>query len=353
MSIDNLLISLFNSTLSGGISALEPSSQIPHDSSGKTAFLEQLAEQMAKIGDPVAAQSIVDNLNSELIAAASGLPGGNLLPHPGNLDPRTSLSGDGLNSIDPNEPGSESALALTRLGTPIQPRAEPRPQVPQGAATGQDSLQSTRTPSGGDQAGFRPLDESGVETEISLHRDSGNISVEDIRTGKDEWLSVHASVRGQSDPAGTTVLRVDRPIDHPEWKQDLGDRIVWMAQNSKSSAELKINPPQMGPVEIRINLNNDQMNVMFASSNAAVRDAIEAAVPRLREMMGAQQLNLINVELSDSFADQGRHSADGEAGGRQHGEHLLPPNPVIEESGSHTSDALNIRINQGLLNYYV
>jgi flagellar hook-length control protein FliK len=46
---------------------------------------------------------------------------------------------------------------------------------------------------------------------------------------------------------------------------------------------------------------------MFTAQHAEVKEAIEASIPRLREMLGTQQLNLINVNISqNSTSDQGR-----------------------------------------------
>lgn len=95
------------------------------------------------------------------------------------------------------------------------------------------------------------------------------------------------------------------PITHPDWDQSLAQRVVWLVNQNVQGAELRINPPQLGPIEMRIVMNNDQASVSFTSQHAAVREALEAAVPRLRDMFSDNGLNLGNVNVSQhSFAQQ-------------------------------------------------
>lgn len=118
-----------------------------------------------------------------------------------------------------------------------------------------------------------------------------------------------ALVNGATEAADDTqpLMRLDRPLTHVRWAQDLGERVQWMVNRSMNGAEIRLNPPQLGPIEVRIQMQQEQANVAFTAQHANVRDAIEAAIPRLREMLGQQSLNLVNVDISQhSFADQ-RH----------------------------------------------
>lgn len=107
-------------------------------------------------------------------------------------------------------------------------------------------------------------------------------------------------------PAKELAPPMNKPVGQPGWSQELGDRVAWMTAKGMQTAELRLNPPQMGPLEVRIHMNQDQANIQFVSQHAAVRDALESAIPKLREMMGAQQLDLTEVNVSpQSFAEQG------------------------------------------------
>lgn len=149
------------------------------------------------------------------------------------------------------------------------------------------------------------------------------------------------------------------PFGRPDWSEDFGERVVWMTGKGLQSAELQLNPQHLGPVEVRINVNQDQASVQFVAHHPAVREAIEAAIPKLREMLGAQQLNLADVSVAQqSFQDprdyrgaqlaydqQSQNSAQGSHyPGDSGASDLARPegeNTVVHQSG------------RGLLNLYV
>jgi flagellar hook-length control protein FliK len=106
------------------------------------------------------------------------------------------------------------------------------------------------------------------------------------------------------------VPAITKPLSHPEWNKDLGERIVWMSSKAIPSAEIRLNPQHLGPISVRVNVADDQATVVFTAQHAATREAIEASIPKLREMMGAQQLNLAEVNVSQgATSDQGRSQA--------------------------------------------
>ena len=104
------------------------------------------------------------------------------------------------------------------------------------------------------------------------------------------------------------VPAMTKPISHPEWNQDLGDRIVWMNSRGISSAEIKMNPQNMGPITVRIDMNQDQATIAFTAQNSEVRTALEASIPKLREMLSSQQVTLaeVNVSQQSTSNDSGR-----------------------------------------------
>jgi Flagellar hook-length control protein FliK len=91
---------------------------------------------------------------------------------------------------------------------------------------------------------------------------------------------------------------INIPVNHPAWGNQVGDQLVFMLQGKLQSAEIKLNPAHLGPMEIRLSMHEDKASVTFISAHAPVREALDAALPRLREMMEQQGLNLTNVDVS-------------------------------------------------------
>lgn len=106
--------------------------------------------------------------------------------------------------------------------------------------------------------------------------------------------------------------QVATPFGRPEWANAMNERVTWLVGQRMQSADIQINPPQLGPVEVRITIQNDQANVYFTAQNGAVREAIQAALPRLNEMLAQGGLSLGQTSVgAESFAGQQQASRDG------------------------------------------
>jgi flagellar hook-length control protein FliK len=111
-----------------------------------------------------------------------------------------------------------------------------------------------------------------------------------------------------------------------EFGAEVGNRLVWMATHNHQVAELHIEPPQLGPVEVRLSITNDQASLSIASPHAAVRDAIQASLPRLQEMLQGLGISLGNVSVGAEGFAQGSSDHSGlTQGWGQPGDHGLPP----------------------------
>jgi hypothetical protein len=118
-------------------------------------------------------------------------------------------------------------------------------------------------------------------------------------------LRAHGATAPPADAAAQT-LRLDAPIRSPAWGRELGERITWLVDQNLSTAQIKLNPPQLGPIEVHIALSGDSTQVSVTAHNMITRDALEAAAPRLREALSAHGLGNVSVDISQqSFTDRG------------------------------------------------
>lgn len=104
------------------------------------------------------------------------------------------------------------------------------------------------------------------------------------------------------------TLNVATPVGQQGWASEMGQRVSWMANTKLHEAQLQLHPRHLGPLEVRITFGQEQqLNVNFAVSNPAAREAVDAALPRLREMFEQQGMNLQDANVSEeSFAEQQR-----------------------------------------------
>lgn len=110
----------------------------------------------------------------------------------------------------------------------------------------------------------------------------------------------------ESTPHHTATLAT--PVDSPDFAQALADRVsMWVsgaAANGPMTAELRLNPAEMGPVHIRIELDGVNAQVDFAAAQADTREAIEASMSLLSGALEEAGLNLSGGGVSDQGARQ-------------------------------------------------
>ena len=99
----------------------------------------------------------------------------------------------------------------------------------------------------------------------------------------------------------------------PGWSQAMGKQILMMVNQNISTAEIRLNPAHLGPIEVLIDMSEEQVSVSMSSRHAIVRDAMEQALPRLREMLEQNGFSLADADISKhSFAEQREQNANGD-----------------------------------------
>lgn len=120
---------------------------------------------------------------------------------------------------------------------------------------------------------------------------------------------VVSSAQSAGDTAGTKPANGDlpTPLHHPSWTSDFGQKLLWFANNDRQTAHMTLNPPEMGSLEITMSLHKDTASTHFVSANAEVRNALETALPRLREMFSGAGLELGQVTIGSETSRQSAH----------------------------------------------
>jgi len=103
--------------------------------------------------------------------------------------------------------------------------------------------------------------------------------------------AAHARANGDAPPPAE--LRA--PMGTPAWKDELGAQLTWMAHNGRESASLRLSPEHLGPLEIRISMNQGEATVWFGAASADTRSALDQSLPRLREMFASQGMVLADA----------------------------------------------------------
>lgn len=104
------------------------------------------------------------------------------------------------------------------------------------------------------------------------------------------------SVQPQLSTQPTAVL--SPVVGQSAWGEALGDRMVWMVSQQHQGVELHLNPPALGPLEVRLSMSDGQATLSFSTQHLPVKEALESAAPRLKEMLGESGINLAGVSVN-------------------------------------------------------
>jgi len=133
------------------------------------------------------------------------------------------------------------------------------------------------------------------------------------RTGENQGASSPTVVSISAPPPPTLptdpvrVITVATPVGHPGWSQELTGKLAQVVLRNES-VEIRLSPAELGPIDIRVDLRADQASVSIIAAHPTTRDALEQALPQLRETLAAQGIALGQASVHDG---RGQASADG------------------------------------------
>lgn len=103
----------------------------------------------------------------------------------------------------------------------------------------------------------------------------------------------------QNSTVQAAPIVITTPVTNPAWGNEFNQKITWMATQNHQTAELHLNPPNLGPLDVVLKVSGDQATALFTSPHAAVRDAVQQALPQLRDMLAGNGITLGNAMVSD------------------------------------------------------
>ncbi len=129
-----------------------------------------------------------------------------------------------------------------------------------------------------------------------------------------------ASPRGGEIPAAIHMAG-------PRWSEALAGRVHWMIDQRLGEARIRLNPPELGALDIKISMVDDKAHVLLVASESGARELLETALPRLRELLLAGGLELANASVSDGGRDsRAAHPDPASVAEGQQRELPAPPN---------------------------
>jgi flagellar hook-length control protein FliK len=108
-------------------------------------------------------------------------------------------------------------------------------------------------------------------------------------------FSVHS---GQATP-----VAIQTPVTAPEWRNEIGQQAIRLAVAEVPKAEIQINPAELGPITIKIEMSDKVISIDFSASHTDTRQLLEQSIPHLRDMFEAAGLQIGNASVGQQSAN--------------------------------------------------
>jgi len=259
----------------------------PGDSKAADSVTDMLA-MLASLGQPQAAAKATPTIDTEAAGGQGGLKG--------KL---------GLEGAEPSIKLDTKALAADDA---------------QGKAAPGTDLRGLDLGKAGEQAGKLQLDVG--QFAAKLH-DSAAALKETAAPETFTNLVAQTNALQNAQAAGAVPTdRLSARVGTQAWDNQVGQKVIWMVGGEEQTATLELNPPDLGPVQVVLNVSNDMASVTFSSQQLEVRQALENSLPRLREMMSESGIALGNASVNsgnEGNQQQGQQGSGRSGGGGGNG----------------------------------
>ena len=167
----------------------------------------------------------------------------------------------------------------------------------------------------------------------------------------DSQMTENNQVRAESTKAQLQFEGADKPVNilKPEGQQQLHEKIRWMVNARNSMAEIRLDPPELGSMQVRVNVSGDAASVSFIVQSQHAKDALADAMPRLKDMLAEQGINLGESEVRKDNSSQ-----NGDGSGQQLAGNGVPSQDIDGEfdEGSTVIEQSVTREAKGGIDYY-
>ena len=172
-----------------------------------------------------------------------------------------------------------------------------------------------------------------AKAELSPHPDVVTAKV----SFENQLASAQTAIQPQHSEAPAAVpLKVETPVGAHGWDAEIGNKVVWMVGHQQQRAELVLNPPALGRVEVTLSMTGDQANASFTSANPAVRDALEAALPRLRETLADAGISLGQTNVGSQSSNQYANKQENWDNPARSSDNFAPADRALPQIGGAT-----------------
>lgn len=136
-----------------------------------------------------------------------------------------------------------------------------------------------------------------------------------------------------------TLLRENILFNKQELANHMQQQVGLMMSKNMKSIDIRLDPPELGAMQIKLTMNNDQAAVSFVVSNQQAKDALDASLPRLRELLEQQGMDLAESDVQHGSA-QGESTTGDDNNGANSG-NGMSNDDAQDDANLHAQEQLN------------
>ncbi|CAM3105039.1 flagellar hook-length control protein FliK [Pseudomonas floridensis] len=234
---------------------------------------------------------------------------------------------DPLDGLEVVQLALENANAKTQLAaqnahaaskaTPSNAEADPAQNIANNLSLISEQLPSDDSSTESSDKSFSGLIGEGLKDVKSA---AGDTRVDNFADRLAALSQAAQPARAAAAPASTPLMNQPLAMHQSGWTEGVVDRVMYLSSQNLKSAEIKLEPAELGRLDIRVNMAPDQQTqVTFMSAHVGVREALESQMSRLRDSFTQQGLGQVDVNVSDQSQQQAQQQAQEQASRAQRG----------------------------------
>lgn len=204
------------------------------------------------------------------------------------------------------------------------PRLAPEialPRVPRASTADADAKHTTTLPAHTEEELTAALNSTAQQFQAPQHGASAQDQLaQALAAATQRQAAPVANQAAIAAPAVPVVMQIATPVGGTHWGTELGQQVVMMSTNARQgmqTAELRLDPPDLGPLRVSLNLADGVASASFVSAHASVRQAIETAIPQLQQALAQAGISLGQTSVGEQTAQQEFAQQNGNGGSQR------------------------------------
>jgi len=135
-------------------------------------------------------------------------------------------------------------------------------------------------------------------------------------------------INAQTQKAGVTSQMETIAFYRKDFTSALQDKVMVMVQQKIRQVDIRLDPPELGSMQVRLNLQNEQASVHFIVQNQQAKEALDQNMPKLRDMLAEQGVNVGDTNVGHHNTQAENENEQGQF--TQQGSHFINEEEIDE-----------------------